>query len=322
MIEFKNMIKQIITIKKSLLMLMLIFSLKALAQQEPLYTQYMFNAMSVNPAITGVEETLNVTFLSRMQWAGLDGAPETYSFAAQTPFTNQDMGIGLSMVADNLGPVKNYYFNFNYAYRLQVSDNMKVSFGLKAGIYNYFVGLDGLLLEGSDSDPAFQGQIERKFQPNVGAGVYLYSEKFYAGFSVPRMIANRLDNAEIENGGNVFAEVSQHYYIMGGYTFDIDRDWKVRPSLINKMVTGAPPSTDIAAQAIYKDTYWLGASYRFGDAVAVLANMKISEQFFIGYSYDFSVSKMSSFNKGSHEIVVSYSYNGLLDKVGRTKPIR
>ncbi len=316
------MFKSIINIKKSLLALMLLVSLKALAQQEPLYTQYMFNAMSVNPAITGVDETLNMTFLSRLQWAGMDGAPETYSFAAQTPFTNLDMGIGLSLVADNLGPVKNYYFNFNYAYRLQVTDQIKLSFGLKAGIYNYYVGLDGLLLDGTGNDPAFQGQIERKFQPNIGAGLYLYDEKFYAGFSVPRMINNRLDNAESETEGNVFAQVSQHYYIMAGYTFDIDRDWQLRPSFINKMVTGAPPSTDIAAQAIYKETYWLGASYRFGDAVAILANMKVSDQFFVGYSYDFSISKMNSFNKGSHEIVISYSYGGLLDKVGRTKPIR
>ncbi|MCU4175553.1 PorP/SprF family type IX secretion system membrane protein [Carboxylicivirga sp. N1Y90] len=310
------------SVLKVFLMLVLLSPLKVLAQQEPLYTQYMFNAMSVNPAITGVDETLNMTLLSRLQWAGMDGAPETYSFAAQTPFTNLDMGIGLSLVADNVGPVKNYYFNFNYAYRLQVTNTMKLSFGIKAGIYNYYVGLDGLLLDGASNDPSFQGQIERKMQPNVGAGVYLYDDKFYAGFSVPRMIANRLDNSEMESGGNVFAQVSQHYYIMAGYTFDIDKQWKLRPSFINKMVSGAPPSTDLAVQGIYKDTYWLGASYRFGDAVAILANMKINSELFIGYSYDFTLSELSTFNKGSHEIVISYSYSGLLDKLGRTKPIR
>nr|WP_319399485.1 type IX secretion system membrane protein PorP/SprF [uncultured Carboxylicivirga sp.] len=300
--------------RKSLIVLMLLLSIKALAQQEPLYTQYMFNAMSVNPATTGVEETLNVTFLSRMQWAGLEGAPKTYSFSAQMPFENQDMGMGVSMVADNLGPVKNYYLNFNYSYQLQLNRQLRLSFGLKGGIYNYYVGLDGLLLDGTDSDPAFQGQIDRKFQPNIGAGVYLYDDKFYAGFSVPRMIASKLDNGEYESASNVFAQVSQHYYLMAGYTFELDRDWKIKPSFINKMVTGAPPSTDLAAQVIYQDTYWLGASYRFGDAVAVLANMKVGEQFFIGYSYDFSVSAINSFNKGSHEIVLSYNYDGLFDR--------
>lgn len=303
---------------KMALLVVALSPLKGWAQQEPLYTQYMFNAMSVNPAVTGIEETLNATFLSRLQWTGLDGAPETYSFTAQSPFTEQDMGIGVAMVADNLGPVKNYYFNVNYSYRLQVSKTMKLAFGLKGGIYNYFVGLDGLLLDGSTNDPAFQGQVERKFLPNIGAGAYLYDENFYVGFSVPRMINNRLDNNQSDDG-DVFAQVSQHYYLMAGYTYKLDKEWSIRPSFINKIVSGAPPSTDIAVQGIYQDTYWLGVSYRFGDAVGIIANARVYEDFFVGYSYDFSVSKLRTFNGGSHEIVLSYNCSGFLEQMGRKR---
>lgn len=282
------------------------------AQQEPLYTQYMFNTMSVNPAYTGTEDALNAVFLSRLQWTGFEGAPRTYSFAAHTPFTQYDMGIGIALVADKLGPVNNFYLNVNYAYQVMVTDDLKLSMGIKGGIYNYHVGLDGLLLDGSPLDPSFQGQVEKKFQPNLGAGLYLYDDRLYAGISVPKLFQS--DISQEQAAEDALAVLKRHYFVMAGYMFDINDEFKIRPSFISKFVDGAPPSTDISAQVLYQEKYWLGATYRIGDALAFMANIQATKELMVGYSYDFSVSNLGSYNSGSHEILISYSYDGLFGK--------
>lgn len=292
------------------LLVMLIGSMDTHAQQEPLYTQYMFNTVSVNPAYAGTRDAMNLLLLSRIQWSGLEGAPKTNTFTMHTPLNNYKMGVGFSIVSDKIGPVNNYYFNFNYAYRINLTDKLILSMGIKGGFYNYYVGLGSDMVE-DPSDPAFQGNLERKFQPNAGVGLYLYTDKFYAGFSIPKMIQTDLSNAET-NSTNVFGELKRHYFLMSGYVFDVSSDLKLRPSLIYKMVEGSPPSTDITAQMIYQEKYWLGATYRIGDAVAFLANVQISKQLMIGYSYDFSVSHLSSYNRGSHEIMISYDFDGFI----------
>lgn len=294
--------------KKFLIQLvgLLLFTGYGYAQQEPLYTQYMFNTMSVNPGYTGTQSTMDLSLLSRLQWTGLEGAPRTYAFSGHTPFTEYNMGIGVSLVADKLGPVNNFYFNVNYAYRVNITDDLILSMGIKGGFYNYSVGLDGLLLDGTEDDPSFQGKMERKFQPNAGAGFYLYNKQLYVGFSVPKFFQSKLDERDDTNE-DVLAILKRHYYIMAGYLFRLNDDFKIRPSFINKIVEGAPPSTDVTAQVLYQDTYWLGATYRLGDAVALLANMQITDQLMVGYSYDFSVSRLRTYNSGSHEFMIRYS---------------
>ncbi len=292
------------------LSVMLLSNLDLHAQQEPLYTQYMFNTVSVNPAYAGTRDAMNLLLLSRIQWSGLEGAPKTNTFTMHTPLNNYKMGVGFSIVSDKIGPVNNYYFNFNYAYRINITDKMILSMGIKGGFYNYYVGLSSDMVE-NPSDPAFQGNLERKFQPNAGVGLYLYTDKFYAGFSIPKMIETDLSNAEISSS-NVFGELKRHYFLMSGYVFDVSSDLKIRPSFIYKMVEGAPPSTDITAQLIYQKKYWIGATYRIGDAIAFLADIQITKQLMIGYSYDFSVSNLSSYNRGSHEIIISYDFDGFI----------
>lgn len=283
---------------------------QAKAQQEPLYTQYMFNTVSVNPAYTGTRDALNMLFLSRLQWTGLDGAPETYTFTAHTPLNNYKMGVGVSLVSDNIGPVNNFYFNLNYAYRVNLTDKMILSMGIKGGFYNYYAGLNTINY-GDGKDAAFNGNLERHFQPNAGAGLYLYTNKWYAGLAVPKLIQTDLN--EIENSSsNVLGELKRHYFIMAGYVFDLNSDIKLKPAFINKMVEGAPPSTDVSAQIIYKNSYWLGASYRWGDAVAFLANIQVNKQLMVGYSYDYTTSNLGNYNHGSHEIIISYDFDGFL----------
>lgn len=287
-----------------------IFSHTASAQQEPLYTQYMFNTVSVNPAYTGTRNAMNLLFLSRAQWVGLEGAPRTYTFSMHTPINNYKMGIGFSIVNDNIGPVNNNYFNVNYAYRVKLTQNTTLSMGIKGGIYNYYAGLKEVLLGNNNYDEAFSGNLEQKLQPNAGVGFYLYNQRYYAGFSIPKLIENKL--SDFETSGTVLNELKRHYFLMAGYVFDAGDDWKIKPSFIEKVVQGAPPSTDLTLQTLYKNTVWMGATYRVGDAVAFLTGVQVSRQMFVGYSYDYTTSSLASYNRGSHEIVVSFDFDGLI----------
>ncbi|WP_430933736.1 PorP/SprF family type IX secretion system membrane protein [Saccharicrinis sp. 156] len=284
---------------------------EAKAQQEPQYTQYMFNTVSVNPAYAGTRNAMNILALSRIQWAGLQGAPITHTVTMHTPLNNYKMGLGFSIVSDKIGPVDNFYFNFNYAYRVNVTEKMILSMGIKGGIYNYTVGLNELNV-GEGYDASFSGKIEQRWKPNAGAGLYLYTDRWYAGFSIPKLIQTDL-NGNTTTAGNL-SSLKRHYFLMAGYVFDINHDFKFKPSFINKVVEGAPPSTDVTAQVLYLDKYWLGATYRFGDALAFLANIQLNKQLMVGYSYDFTTSNMNSYNNGSHEIIVSYDFDGFLKK--------
>lgn len=291
----------------TLFMVLALVCQKANAQQEPLYTQYMFNTVSVNPAYAGTRNAMNMLFISRLQWTGIDGAPKTHNFTMHTPLNNYKMGVGFSIVADSYGPVNNYYFNFNYAYRINLTEKITLSMGIKGGIYNYYVDLNSINV--GDVDPSFGSNVEQKWQPNAGAGLYAYSDKWYAGFSVPKLIQTDIGSSSSSNN---LSALKQHYFLMAGYVFDINEAFKIKPSFITKMVNGAPPSTDITGQVIYQDTYWLGVSYRVEDALAFIANIQLNKQLMVGYSYDYTLSNLNSYSNGSHEIIISYDFDGFL----------
>lgn len=281
------------------------------AQQEPQYTQYMFNMMSVNPAYAGTREAMNALLLSRWQWVGVDGAPTSHTFALHTPINNKKIGVGASVIADNIGPVTNTYVNLNYAHRIPLSEQITLSLGLKGGIYNYHVGLSSLEL--NEIDDNFQQDYKNNFQPNIGAGAYLYTKDYYVGFSVPKMIKTNLEDVGVDD---IPTELKRHYFFSAGYVFKLDSKWKLKPSIINKMVEGAPPSLDITAQALYRDRFWFGTTYRVGDALAFLVEVQANRQLIVGYSYDYTLSGMSSVSDGSHEILISYDFAGFSnDKV-------
>ncbi|TKG93959.1 type IX secretion system membrane protein PorP/SprF [Puteibacter caeruleilacunae] len=292
------------------LLVTLLCSVNVMAQQEPLYTQYMFNTMSVNPGYTGTRNALNATLLTRKQWAGFKGAPQTNAFSVHTPVNNYRIGLGISVVDDSYGPVDKNYISLNYAYRIKVSESLILSMGIRAGIYNYQVKLSELSVENPDN--AFGFNYEKKVQPNAGAGIYLYSKRYYAGFAVPILAENYISK-EIQGVVNP-GEMKRHYYLMGGYVFDVSKDLKFKPSFIGKLVEGAPLSVDVTGQFLLKDRFWLGASYRFDDAVALIANFQINRQLMVGYSYDMSVSKLKSFNNGSHEIMISFDFDGFIKR--------
>jgi type IX secretion system PorP/SprF family membrane protein len=299
---------------------MLLLSGNVMGQQEPLYTQYMYNTVSVNPAYAGTRNALNTLLLSRMQWVGLEGAPRTYTFSAHAPLENYKMGVGLSIVSDRIGPVSNTYFNLNYAYRVKVNKELILSMGIKAGIYNFYAGLkDVFLANPNQVDGSFYSNASKRFQPNAGVGFYLYNKRFYAGFSIPKLIQSNIGEYEYE--GTVLSDLKRHYYVMAGYVFNINQDIVCKPAFIEKVVEGALPSTDISAQFIYRGTYCLGTSWRIGDAVAFIANVQVNKQLSVGYSYDFSTSHLASYNHGSHEIMISCDFDSFINNKSRSNQL-
>ncbi|MCG8410046.1 MAG: type IX secretion system membrane protein PorP/SprF [Bacteroidales bacterium] len=302
-IKIHNVIKYI---------LLLYFSINSQyleAQQEPQYTQYVFNTLSVNPAYAGTRDAMNALLLSRIQWVGIEGAPRSFDFTMHTPFNKYKMGLGASIVSDSYGPVDNYYINFNYAYRVNLNENLILSMGIRGGIYNYYVGLKSLNIE--QIDPTFVNNVNKIIRPNAGLGFFLYAKDFYAGLSIPRLFETDLNNSSSSSDKS---QQTRHYFLMGAYIWEINNDFKLKPSGLCKIVQGSPISLDITVQTLYKDRYWFGINYRIGDALGVLINVQINNQITIGYSYDFSISGLRTFNNGTHEILLSYDFNRFMKK--------
>ena len=282
----------------------LLFFNETKAQQDPQYTQYMYNMNVVNPAYAGSRGTLSLGLLARSQWTSVDGSPKTFTFDAHAPL-GKKVGVGLSVIADEIGPAKEQNIYADVSYTLTTSDEGRLAFGLKGGVTLLNVNLLDVVLPqtGSAGDPVFDENINEAF-PNFGAGVYYYTNKWYAGFSVPNILkSEHLDKDNI----NTKAAEEVHYFLTGGYVFDLSSTLKFKPSLMFKGVTGAPVSIDINANFLLYDRFELGASYRVEDAVSLLFNFGVTPDFRIGYAYDYTISEFSnSQTGGSHEIILLY----------------
>lgn len=301
-------------LKRYLLLGLLLTAFTAKAQQEPQYTQYMYNTLTVNPAYTGSPGYLEASLLHRSQWVGIDGAPSTQSFIIHSPVFNEQIGLGFSAVNDKLGPSEDLYLDGNFSYTIPVGYESKLAFGLKAGAR--ILNIDwskGIYRQ--EGDQLFNTNIDNKITPSIGAGVYYYTERFYAGLSVPNFIRSDYydDIAESTVSDRL------HYYVMGGYVFDLSEGVKFKPAVLGKIVSGAPITVDLSANFLLDEKLTLGASYRYDDAVSGLAGFQISRNFFIGYSYDYSVTDFNKYNHGSHEIIVRFQ---LVPKSSRIKSPR
>ena len=282
----------------------LLFFNETNAQQDPQYTQYMYNMNVVNPAYAGSRGTLSLGLLGRSQWTSVDGAPKSFTFNAHAPL-GKKVGVGISVVSDEIGPAKEQNIYADFSYTLATSDVGRLAFGLKGGMTLLDVNLLDVVLPqtGSAGDPVFDENINDAF-PNFGAGVYYYTDKWYASFSVPNILkSEHLDNDNI----NTKASEEVHYFLTGGYVFDLSSTLKFKPSLMFKGVAGAPVSVDINANFLLYDRFELGASYRVQDAVSLLFNFGVTPDFRIGYAYDYTISEFSNSNTGgSHEIILLY----------------
>lgn len=288
--------------------LVLIFiTSKANAQQETMYTQYMSNVLSVNPAYAGSKDMLSISAVSRNQWVGIDGAPVTQTFSVHSPFTKYHMGIGLSLVKDQIGPISQTGVHIDYSYTLDFDRRRYLAFGLDGGVNFYHAGYSSLELVDED-DVVFWNDQVRRFLPNIGIGAYYYTDRFYVGLSAPKLIENVINKYEGYSSEYINRE-ELHVFLMSGYVFDINQILKFKPHFMVKYVKSAPVSIDLSAQFLIYDRLWLGAMYRIGDAVGALVQVQVTNQFKVGYSYDLSVSDIGSFNSGTHEIVISYDFN-------------
>ncbi|MEI7594700.1 MAG: type IX secretion system membrane protein PorP/SprF [Bacteroidota bacterium] len=280
------------------------------AQQDPMFTQYMFNTLSVNPAYAGSRGVLNITGMSRNQWIGMEGAPRTQTFFAHTPFRSENVGLGLSVVNDRIGPTNQTMVYGDYSYTIKITEKSKLAFGLKAG----FSILKGNLLSvGTDQpdDQAFAANISYKPLPNFGFGMYYHSERWYMGLSTPKIIENKTESS-VE-----YSKLSEkrHYFFIGGFVTDINQDIKFKPSVLTKVTMGAPVSIDLNANFLFKEKLWVGAGYRIGDSFSATMLIQVSSQLRVGYSYDYTTSKLSNYNFGSHEIMLSYDFKYKKDKI-------
>jgi len=269
------------------------------AQQDPQYTQYMYNMNVVNPAYAGSKENLSITGLYRKQWSGLDGAPETITFSGHSPISDK-VGLGLSAIKDELGPVKETNVFIDFSYTLQVSDNLKLALGLKAGASFHDVGLVDLDLQ-DPNDPFFSNDISNTY-PNVGAGAFFYGDNFYVGLSVP----NLLNSVHLEENGLKIGSETNHYFATAGYVFQVSENMKLKPSVMAKSAFDAPLSVDGNLNALFYEKFEIGASYRLDDSFSGLVGFQATPNIRIGYAYDHVISDLDAVASASHEVILTF----------------
>jgi type IX secretion system PorP/SprF family membrane protein len=270
------------------------------AQQDAQFTQYMYNTINVNPAYAGSRGVMSIFGLHRTQWVGLDGAPVTNAVSINTPLNNSNLGLGVSLVNDRIGPTSENQFSADLSYTIQTNETYKLSFGIKAtgNLFN----LDASKLNPADPSDDYLQNIGSEFSPNFGAGVYLHSDKLYLGLSVPNFLQ---DTKYSDNDLAVYKE-RLNYYAIGGYVFDISSGVKFKPAFMTKIVTGSPLQLDVSGNFLIQDKLTLGVAYRWDAAVSALAGFQITDGLFIGYGYDLETTKLRRYNSGSHEIFLRF----------------
>jgi type IX secretion system PorP/SprF family membrane protein len=279
---------------------MMFTAIAGYAQQDAQYTQYMYNTINVNPAYAGSRGALSFFALHRTQWVGLDGAPINNTLSVNTPFNNSKLGLGVSIVNDEIGPSTTNSISTDISYTIPVSESYKLSFGIK-GTANLF-SIDVNKLNPADqADPQFQN-IDNDFSPNIGAGLYLHSEKAYLGFSVPNFIETDTYN---DNEVAIYKE-KINYYLIGGYVFDLSPSIKFKPTFMTKLVEGSPLQVDVSANFMFNEKFTVGLAYRWSAAVSAMVGFQVSDGFYVGYAYDFETTELDNYNSGSHEIFLRY----------------
>jgi type IX secretion system PorP/SprF family membrane protein len=277
-----------------------------MAQQDPMFTQYMFNSLAINPAYAGSRNVVSATALLRSQWTGIEGAPKTGTFTIDAPIVDKHFGVGLQLLTDKLGVTQNNAAALSLAYRIRLEE-ATLSFGLQGNVSQYRADLTSVSLGSTSAyDPAFAYNVNKSLF-NFGSGVYYNTDHFYAGLSAQDLIPNRLSDAN-QNGDKLAGKQALHVFLSSGYVFPIAEDLNLKPSFLLKYVHGSPIEGDINGTLWIKDVIGIGAQYRTSADIAGLLEIQATSQFRIGYSYDRSVTQLQNFNSGSHEIMLRYEF--------------
>jgi type IX secretion system PorP/SprF family membrane protein len=299
-------------VRWGLVVLILLVSSTAKAQQHPMYSQYMFNMMNINPAYAGSRGVGTVTALYRNQWEGIEGAPKTASVGFDMPVKTKKIGIGFQVYDDKLGIERTSGFNASYAFRIQLTESGTLSLGLQAGLLNYRANYTESVTF-QPGDPAFSRNISG-ILPAAAAGIYYNSDKFYLGVSTPALLNTKISYDNVASVSGVTGR-DMHLYLASGFVVNLNRDLVLKPSLLVKAVSGAPVEYDMNANLWISNTIAFGFSYRTGDAYVGMAELQLSRQFRIGYAYDKTFNSLGNLNTGTHELMLRYEFGSTNGKV-------
>ena len=287
--------------KKIVFSLILLLGLSASAQQEPQYTQYMYNTSVVNPAYAGSLGYSSLFALYRKQWIGLDGAPKSVNLSYHQPLENTNLGLGGNIVHDEIGPSTTTNLAVDVSYTIHLENESRLAFGLK--VAGQLFNLDYTKLNYyHSSDVSFRNNISNQFTPNLGAGIFYYNENSYLGLAVPMLLqTKRYDELS-------YSDVNrrQHFYLMGGKVFDLSNYLKFKPAFMAKIVTGAPLQVDLTGNFLIEEKFTVGLAYRWSAALSALVGFKVSDRLAIGYGYDRETTRLANFNSGSHELFLQF----------------
>ena len=287
-------------ISLSFIILATVFFSAVYGQKEPQYTQYMYNIGSFNPGYVGSVETPEIIGLYRAQWIDIPGAPRTIRFGANLPLKNEKMGLGFNVVNDQLGPSSQTYVDVSYSYQINVSDETLLSFGMDAG--GSFLNVD--FSKGTFENPGepLNEEMINKFYPTIGAGLFLYSDHWYVGASIPNFLTEGIYNDDVAS----IVEDKLQFNFIGGYVFDLSDNLKFKPAFLINSLKGAPVNINVSTNFLIADTFTAGVSYRVENAFSGLAGFQVSNSTFIGYSYDYNTNILGEYNNGSHEIILKF----------------
>lgn len=278
----------------------LFFGFSTQAQQDPQYTQYMYNTMAINPGYAGSKGFGSLTLLGRTQWVGFDGAPETQTLSYHTPLGFSNLGLGFNIIKDALGPSEEIYLDANISYTLKTSEQGNLAFGLRLG--GRMLNIDWNKGTFQNPDVVFNQNINNRFLPTIGAGLYYHTDKWYVGLSVPNFLRTDHYNDILES---VAAE-RLHYFLIAGYVFDLSDNIKFKPAAIAKIVAGTPLSVDLSANFLFNDRFTAGLAYRWDDSISALISLQVNDRFQVGYAYDLTTSNFRNYNSGTHEVMLIY----------------
>lgn len=283
----------------------------ASAQQIPSLTQYVFNDYLYNPAIGGIYDYYQVKTNYRYQWAGIKDAPRTYLLSAYGPHKSMPMGYGGYIYSDVIGPTSKLGVYGSYAYNIKVSGDIRVSFGTFIGINQYKIDLSALDFADPDDITAQNGASYTKFVPDASLGAYLYTSQYYGGVSVMQLFSNKIETVDSDDVDykKISSRLNNHLILMGGYKYNINRDFDVEAGSLIKLVKGSPVQVDINVRSIYQKMVWFGVNYRSGDAVSLLGGYNYQDMLYIGLSYDITTSELRNYSSGTYEVMIGVKFN-------------
>jgi type IX secretion system PorP/SprF family membrane protein len=287
------------------------------AQQLPQYSQYMLNNFAMNPAIAGTKPYFNVCSDNRYQWVGITDAPRTYMLTFDGPITDKHIGIGTYVFTDITGPTRRTGFTVSYSYHMKLANDLNVSLGIATGILQFAVDGSQIVLD-QPGDQALSNQMESVIVPDFAAGIYFYGKHYYLGAAAPQVIQSQVKLTTIASAQD---ELATHFYITGGYEFELGSKFTLDPCLVVKYVYPAPLQCDFSVRLLFLKKVWLGGGYRTGDAAYAMVGYVYQDNLTFGYSYDYSVTTIQQYSFGTNEFFIGIKFNRSPKKVNKASGV-